>query len=97
MSGVLTMIPEYVMPIKSRPSTPTVEGEHYRLHRRALIAGDPKAHQIELDVMAKRTTLAEQYPLDEETLLRIANHQRNVDEFLKTVDIKGVNLKGSEE
>lgn len=60
----LTMKAEYVFSAV-HPGEMSDESKLYTIHRRALVRGDAKAWEIDNQVIAKRTTLAEHYSLDD--------------------------------
>jgi hypothetical protein len=60
----LTMKAEYVFAAIPH-GEPSDESKLYTIHRRALIRGDAKAWEIDNEVIAKRTTLAEHYSLED--------------------------------
>lgn len=41
------------------------ESKLYMIHRRALVRGDAKAWEIDNEIIAKRTTLAEHYSVED--------------------------------
>lgn len=41
------------------------ESKLYTIHRRALVRGDAKAWEIDNEIIAKRTTLADHYSLED--------------------------------
>lgn len=60
----LTMKAEYVFSAVP-PGELSDESKLYMIHRRALLRGDEKAWELENDVMAKRTNLADHYSLED--------------------------------
>jgi hypothetical protein len=56
---------EYVYSVVLPDRELSDESKLYMIHRRALIRGDAKAWEIDNEVIAKRTTLAEHYSLED--------------------------------
>ncbi|MNF73594.1 hypothetical protein D3C81_2089620 [compost metagenome] len=61
----LTMKAEYVFSSIDPNRVLSDESKLYMIHRRALVRGDAKAWEIDNEVIAKRTTLAEHYSLED--------------------------------